>query len=186
MHNLESIEDLLKLQKKLDLKTKSKRSNGFTPRKRDGVDLKFALDDEFNEFMKELPDAVNFKYWKEKKHDAHKQLIEYVDCLFFLLAAINEFHNRKSWLRERVDRAFKRITPNRYILSKENLSHFKYAIAASNLETDYDLIALFDYYFSIGEAAGYNHKNILDAYWEKWNMNMGRDKKDWILGGNNG
>lgn len=183
MHNLESIEDLLKLQKKLDSKTKRKRSNGFIPRKRDNLDLKFALDDEFNEFMKELPNEINFKTWKEKKYNPDKQLIEYVDCLFFLLAAINEFHNRKSWVKERVDRAFKRIIPERYILNKENLSHFKYAIAASNLEKDYDLIALFDYYFSIGEAAGYTYKNILDAYFEKWNMNMGRDKKDWMLGG---
>ena len=113
MHNLESIEDLLKLQKKLDSKTKRKRSNGFIPRKRDNLDLKFALDDEFNEFMKELPNEINFKTWKEKIYNPDKQLIEYVDCLFFLLAAINEFHNRKSWVKERVDRAFKRITPER-------------------------------------------------------------------------
>lgn len=182
MHNLRNIEDLLKLQKELDLKTRSKRENGFTPRKRDHVDLKFALDDEFNEFMKELPDNINFKYWKEKEHNPHKQLIEYVDCLFFLLAAINEFHSRKLELKERINRIFKSMSPA-YYLDKEILSKFKYVIAASNLKAEYDLVSLFEYYFYLGESAGYSYENILDAYWEKWNINMGRDKKDWKLGG---
>ncbi|MGL5932764.1 MAG: dUTP diphosphatase [Cetobacterium sp.] len=175
--------ELLELQKELDKKAKTKRGNGFTPRKRDAFDLAMALDDEFNEFMKELPNQLNFKTWKDKEYDSHKQLIEYADCLFFILGAINDFHRQKEWLQYRCDLSLKELKPSIKPLDKHLLSGFKYAIQVANLEKDYDVIAIFDFYLEIGAAAGYTVKNLLDAYWEKWNINMGRDKKDWTLGG---
>lgn len=184
MRTPENIFELLKLQKKLDKKTSGQRESGFIPRKRDAFDLAMALDDEFNEFMKELPDKVNFKYWKDKKHDPHKQLIEYVDCLFFLLGAINDFHSRKTDIQTRIGLSIADLKPKSvYSLDKEHLSEFKYAIQVADLENEFDIINLVDFYLEIGASVGYCAKDIYNAYWEKWNINIGRDKKDWTLGG---
>ncbi|MGL5796948.1 MAG: dUTPase [Cetobacterium sp.] len=178
-----NIFELLKLQKELDKKTSAERINGFKPRKRDAFDLTMALDDEFNEFMKELPDELNFKYWKDKKHNPHKQLIEYADCLFFIAGAINDFHSKKSGLIARIDLMFKDFEKSETELNKGLLSQFKYTLGSIDLEDEYEIIVLTEFYLEIGSAAGYTSENIFDAYWEKWNINMGRDKKDWTLGG---
>ncbi|MGL5717354.1 MAG: dUTP diphosphatase [Paraclostridium sp.] len=184
MEIAKSIFGLLLLQKELDKKTRGLRESGFMPRKRDAFDLAMALDDEFNEFMKELPDKVNFKCWKDKKHDPHKQLIEYVDCLFFLLGAINDFHSRKTDIQTRIGLSIAELKPKSvYSLDKKQLSEFKYAIQIADLENEFDVISLIDLYIEIGASVGYCAENIYDAYWEKWNINMGRDKKDWTLGG---
>ncbi|WP_047394328.1 dUTP diphosphatase [Cetobacterium sp. ZOR0034] len=183
MRTPENIFELLKLQKELDKKTSGLRESGFTPRKRDAFDLSMALDDEFNEFMKELPDELNFKYWKDKKHDPHKQLIEYVDCLFFLLGAINDFHSRKIDMQIRICLSMDDLKSSDKKLDKKSLSEFKYAIQIANLEDEFDMVTLSRFYLEIGAAAGYCAKDIYNAYWEKWNINMGRDKKDWTLGG---
>ncbi|MGL5903940.1 MAG: dUTP diphosphatase [Cetobacterium sp.] len=183
MKKPENIFDLLKLQKELDKKTSGSRLDGFTPRKHDAFDLIMAFDDEFNEFMKELPDELSFKFWKGKTYDSHKQLIEYADCLFFLLAAINNFHPKKTTLQTRIGLSICDLKPSDKKLDKKSLSEFKYAIQLANLEDEFDVVTLSCFYLEIGAAAGYCAKDIYNAYWEKWNINMGRDKKDWTLGG---
>lgn len=81
--------DLLKLQKQLDEEVAKPRPNGFVPRERTLLDIKLALDDEFQEWLRELPQELNFKTWKEKEYKREDELIEITDCLFFILQWLN-------------------------------------------------------------------------------------------------
>ena len=80
-----SFDDLLYLQKLLDNEVSKPRKNGFVPRKRNDMDILSALDDEFQEWQKELPYEYNFKTWKQKEYSREKELEEFVDILFFFL-----------------------------------------------------------------------------------------------------
>ena len=62
----EIFEELLNLQRILDENTGKTRQNGFIPRERNKMDIILSLDDEFQEWLKELPSELNFKTWKEK------------------------------------------------------------------------------------------------------------------------
>ncbi len=62
----ETFKDLLNLQRILDENTGKTRQNGFIPRERNKMDIILSLDDEFQEWLKELPSELNFKTWKEK------------------------------------------------------------------------------------------------------------------------
>lgn len=74
--------ELLGMQKQLDETVEKPRKSGYIPRKRTLLDIKLALDDEFQEWLRELPDEYNFKTWKEKEYSREKELIELVDVLF--------------------------------------------------------------------------------------------------------
>lgn len=81
--------ELLELQRILDMETAKPRENGFEPRKRNEQDILSALDDEFQEWQKELPYEYNFKTWKQKEYNREKELEEFVDVLFFFLQYVN-------------------------------------------------------------------------------------------------
>lgn len=83
-----TFEDLIHLQKELDKLILEPRENGFVPRTRTGLDKILALDDEFNEWLKELPYELNFKIWKQQKYNKNKELEEFTDILFFILAFV--------------------------------------------------------------------------------------------------
>lgn len=68
--------DLLEMQKQLDEEVAKPRENGFVPRKRTLLDIKLALDDEFQEWLRELPQELNFKTWKKKEYKREDELIE--------------------------------------------------------------------------------------------------------------
>ena len=57
----ETFEELLELQRILDENTTKTRENGFTPRERNEMDIIFSIDDEIQEWLKELPNELNFK-----------------------------------------------------------------------------------------------------------------------------
>ena len=61
----ETFEELLNLQKIFDKEVLKPRKNGFIPRERTEQDIIYALDDEIQEWLKELPKELNFKIWKE-------------------------------------------------------------------------------------------------------------------------
>lgn len=177
--------ELLELQKVLDDKTSAPRTDGFIPRKRTERDLRYALDDEFNEFMKELPVELNFKTWKKKEWSAEKQLEEFVDCLFFIAAAINDYKNKASmsveinWLQNTLEEYS-------YFYKSKNLVEFidifKSELNGSISLDCYDSIEeLISNYFSLSHKLGYSKNDLLNAYWKKWNKNMGRSENggDW-------
>lgn len=81
--------DLLKLQKQIDEELNKPKENGFIPRKRTLLDIKLTLDDEFQEWLRELPQELNFKTWKQREYSRENELIELTDVLFLMLQYIN-------------------------------------------------------------------------------------------------
>lgn len=64
-----TFEELLIFQEILGGKVGEPRPNGFTPRKRTITDILLSLDDEFQEWLRELPQEYNFKTWKQKEYE---------------------------------------------------------------------------------------------------------------------
>lgn len=180
MKKINNLLDLVELQRELDFKTAQTRQSGFSPRPRTELDLKLALDDEFNEFMKELPDNINFKTWKEKVHSPEKQLEEFVDCFFFILALIDtgtyrEFENcSKIWefYGENLGTYWKPSTDKELVVA--DLIGIKSNFLEAELSDE-----LMKNFIWLAKMLKYTKEQLIEAYLKKWHKNMGRPEKDW-------
>lgn len=178
-----TFEDLLNLQNILDENTAKTRENGFTPRDRNKMDIIFSIDDELQEWLKELPQECNFKTWKQKEYSRERELEEITDILFFLL----QLANFKPHIIDFFERDFEKWEE----VMKVN-DEFKRDF--DDLETRDFLVG--DFKINLGEI--YNHflirsyimlcawrnftkQDILNKYWEKWQKNMNRISEDWTL-----
>lgn len=178
----QSFEDILKLQEILDNEIHKARDNGFIPGERTIEKIILSLDDEINEFAKELPLELNFKTWKEKEHAPKKQLEEYVDILFFLAEWIN---NKKHDLNYLSRHSFEGVLDDWLVLEKNK--HNKYVFEIG------DILQLKEYllgesledvnycYVLMATSLNYTTKKIYAQYWKKWQENMKRIDKDWSL-----
>ena len=170
--------DLLELQKILDDEVSKPRENGFEPRKRNEQDILSALDDEFQEWQKELPYEYNFKTWKQKEYNREKELEEFVDVLFFFLQYVNYRAKIASWVIEDFEEAFyDYIGPETEIsLEIPHLIYcFKGDLWCNNIED------AFYEWRAIAYVRGFTTEEIFDTYWKKWQFNMGRQNKDWVI-----
>ena len=165
--------DLLELQIQLDEEVAKPRENGFVPREM--LDIKLALDDEFQEWLRELPQELNFKTWKKKEYKREDELIEITDCLFFILQWVNANNFTKSMLdiySRKLEIFEKVINENLRTL----ISMFK-----NYLWTDKTLI-IFSIWICICIERGFTKDEIIQAYLTKWKRNMRvRIKEDWSL-----
>lgn len=167
--------ELLNLQKILDTNVAKNRNNGFIPRSRTNLDIKLALDDEFQEWLRELPQEYNFKYWKQKEYNREKELEELTDCLFFLLAYENNndqvlFYD---W--------FERFNEIEYALElREYIVAFKELLWGLG-KRDAIYILVIRTYIQIIKKRGFTKEDIINTYWEKWQRNMKRPNEDWNL-----
>lgn len=172
--------EILGMQKQLDEEISMPRKSGFVPRERTLFDIKGALDDEFQEWWKELPDEYNFKTWKEKTYNRDKELVELVDCLFFFLQLVNMFENFKNYEEFNLEKHFcdfENITTNKNL--KIIINEFKYCLWNN------DLIFAFRTWIKICNLRGFTREEIIQAYIKKWKQNIGeRPNGDWSLGGN--
>lgn len=172
--------DLLNLQRILDKAIEKIRNNGFVPRKRNVLDILLAIDDEFQEWCRELPQEYNFKTWKQKEYSREKELEELTDILFFFLQYCNVAREIEKVSISTVfsfsgteKTEFKSIeTSLNYLISK-----FKF-----NLWNETKDFAFYDY-MQIVYFRGFTKEDLLNTYWEKWQKNMTRINKDWILEG---
>lgn len=191
-----TFEEALILQEILDGKVGKPRPNGFLPRERNWTDMKLSLLDEFMEWLKELPQEINFKTWKQKTYNREKELEEYVDCLFFFLQIINStISELEKYKNESKDyNVEKEIIFFKGLSLKSDFDFKKYSQKEieSKLEEKiqwfnkylfwYDSIS--DAYFTwldISALRGFTKQEILDTYWNKWKKNMERINKDWSL-----
>lgn len=167
--------DLLEMQKQLDEEVAKPRENGFIPRKRTLLDIKLALDDEFQEWLRELPQELNFKTWKKKEYKREDELIELTDCLFFILQWVNANNFTKSMsdiYSRRLEIFEKDINENLRTL----ISMFK-----KYLWTDKTLI-IFSIWICICIESGFTKDEIIQTYLTKWKRNITvRIKDDWSL-----
>lgn len=165
--------DLLEMQKQLDEEVAKPRENGFVPRQRTLLDLKLALDDEFQEWLRELPQELNFKTWKKKEYKREDELIELTDCLFFILQWVNANNFTKSMLdiySRKLEIFEKVINENLRTL----ISMFK-----NYLWTDKTLI-IFSIWICICIERGFTKDEIIQAYLTKWKTNITvRVKEEW-------
>lgn len=174
----ETFEELLNLQKILDENTAKTRENGFTPRERNEMDIIFSIDDELQEWLKELPSELNFKTWKQKEYSRDKELEEITDILFFMLQLVNYRQYYKIPFKEdfekwdKIERAIFQY-PNNIIVYTEA---FK-----SDLYNKHFVRHIFQDYIILCSCRNFTKQDILDKYFEKWQKNMDRVNKDWTL-----
>lgn len=173
-----SFDDLLYLQKLLDKEVSKPRKNGFVPRKRNDMDILSALDDEFQEWQKELPYEYNFKTWKQKEYSREKELEEFVDVLFFFLQYVNYQAEVHYCIVEIFTEPFNDFCAGRIktttVLS-EWIGIFKEELWSR------EIVEAFESYFYIATKRGFNIDEILETYWNKWKINIKRINKDWVI-----
>lgn len=173
--------DLLELQRILDKEIAKSRNNGFIPRKRDELDILLAIDDEFQEWLRELPQEYNFKTWKQKEYSREKELEELTDVLFFFLQYANnffvDFNEYKIDYYKKFFSDYGESYRNRDLMSC--IRDFKCDLWSRN-----DMTVFLDY-ISICKNRGFTKEDLLNTYWKKWQKNMTRINKDWILEGKN-
>lgn len=179
--------DLLEMQKQLDEEVAKPRENGFIPRKRTLLDIKLALDDEFQEWLRELPDEHNFKTWKQKEYNRENELIEIVDVLFFILSYINttdDEYNKKyfNFCYNEYFKTYSRFS-DRFSL-EEVITSFKRKIWEWNslVKSPRDYIdgSIISDYLTLVTKRGFTKDEMIQAYLTKWERNITvRVKEEW-------
>lgn len=178
--------DLLELQKILDDEVSKPRKNGFIPRSRKEFDIFLSIDDEIQEWCRELPSELNFKTWKEKEYNRKKELEELTDILFFFLQYFNHHWMMLERLGNKVDRncyshkIFKLST----IFDRPIQVGCRFQIKLYSLKhciwSD-KMTEAFKVYLDIALTRGFNTNDLLETYWKKWQTNMKRINKDWVI-----
>ena len=175
---MKTFEELLEMQKQQDIEIYKHRKNGYIPRKKTLLDIKLALDDEFQEWLRELPDEYNFKTWKEKEYDREKELVEITDCLFFFLQMFNMEDIKKeywiTWCEEEFNNFGKDETDiNSFYLEIE---YFKEAL------WNEDYHECFCSWVRICVLRKFSKEDIVNQYCKKWKENISsRVDGDWSL-----
>lgn len=184
----ETFQDLLYLQSVLDDEVAKPRENSFVPRKREELDILLSIDDEFNEWLKELPKIYNFKTWKQKEYDLEKELEELTDILFFFL----QYFNHKKIFTERMCSSVELSSLTMKMNKIENIFLNKYEDLCS-LSTRIHLFkhylwsneilngVAFEQYMYIVNDRSFSTQDLINKYWEKWQTNMKRINGDWTL-----
>ena len=171
-----NFKELLELQRILDNKMNEKRENGFNPRERTELDIKLALDDEFQEWLKELPYEKNFKTWKQKEYSRAKELEEFVDILFFFLQySLFEHKVVKFQYEKDFNYLEYEILNSKGVRLKTLICKFK-----EELWND-KMLTIFRTYLCLMEKRKFTKIEILETYYKKWQANMKRINKDWVI-----
>lgn len=181
----ETFENIMKLQKILDNEVAKIRNNGFIPRERSVLDILLSLDDEFQEWLRELPQKYNFKTWKQKEYSREKELEEFTDCLFFFVQYQNYFYSPNSYEYDSTICAIFNNWGETY--ESENLideiQEFKIYLWNSDCDEpfDFDFQCCFESWIAISKLREFTKEEILNTYWKKWKRNMERINGDWSL-----
>lgn len=183
--DIEDIEftDLLELQIQLDEEIIKPRENGFIPREITLFDIRLALDDEFQEWLRELPNEYNFKVWKEKEYNRENELIELVDVLFIFLKLFN-FKNDE-YANDSMGYWFDSFREDFELLDlPKTVLYFKEGLWSDDL-SETDFYDSFVRWIEICRLRGFTKEEVIQAYIKKWKYNIGeRPNGDWSLGGN--
>lgn len=174
-----NLEELLICQATLDKKIGEQRHNGFTPRKKNEIDIILALDDELQEWLKELPQEYNFKTWKQKKYNARKELEEFTDILFFYLQLIN-YRLQKGCIPVAAKNFLNELAAGYDMLQPDGNVIFYVCMLKQKLwDTDY--VGFLETYIKVAKARGFRKQQIIDMYWHKYIYNLKRIQGEWSL-----
>ena len=123
-----------------------------------------ALQVELGELANELPEV--FKFWSNKKNNYEKALVEYCDCLHFILSIGNELNfdqYKHKYIPIQKDSIIEQFI---FINTKAGtLSFFK-------AETDYNHII--QNFLGLGKMLGFTWSEIEQSYYEKNAINHTR------------
>lgn len=176
MKKPENLKDLLKLQKQLDEAVSEKRDNGFIPRPRTVQDILLSLDDEFQEWLRELPYEYNFKTWKQREYNREKEIEEFADILFFFLQLINKYSESEIYtLREMCCLTFEED------LTKYKTNIMTFIIDFKRKLWNNDYVGAFKSYLIIATKRKISKDELIEEYFKKWEKNFKRIKGDWSL-----
>lgn len=154
---LDQLKELLEMQRVLDESILTAKGIKEYPLE----NMKVALFVELGELMNEFP--TKFKHWKSSaKDNREKGLVEYVDCLHFVLSLANQ------------DEYFELHTPYEE-------AQFKYIhgiwetinLISRAIEGDF-FISLFLGLFQLGKELGFTWEEIYEAYKRKNEVNYQR------------
>ena len=173
-----SFEDLLKLQKILDIEIDKPRENGFKQRYRTDRDIRMSIIAEIVEFNEETKHS--HKTWKEKEFNEEKMKEEAVDILFFFLQNINHHFEGKN--------IFSKPCKDNAIRIWEEL----WTDRAFSFSDEFDLMASLSKPSFIDMCTSFTtrlvlfyktiemtKKEVYKIYFDKWQKNMKRIEGEW-------
>jgi len=123
-----------------------------------------ALQVELSELAQELPEV--FKFWSNKKNNYEKALVEYCDCLHFILSIGNDLE---------LNIALYTILPFKHKTILEQFSQTYYVIG--DLQHDpsqSELILVLQHFIALGEMIGFTPEQIEKSYYAKNAINHTR------------
>ena len=173
-----SFEDLLKLQKILDIEIDKPRENGFKQRYRTDRDIRMSIIAEIVEFNEET--KRSHKTWKEKEFNEEKMKEEAVDILFFFLQNINRYSEEKNAFsklcEENVARIWEKFWTDRVI---DLADEFDLIIALSKQFFLDMCVSFAKNLVSFYKNIGMTKKEVYKIYFNKWQKNMKRIEREW-------
>ena len=161
---------LFETQWKLDFKIKNEKELW-------GIDLLedkiLALNVELGELSNELPEES--KFWSNKRNDYEKALVEYVDCLHFILSIGNDINFNAYTAIQSNDANQAGLN-----IKKQLLAVYDW-INQFTMSLDFDITPakntynqLFNQFLFLGRGIGFTHEQIADAYYSKNETNHER------------
>ena len=123
-----------------------------------------SLQVELAELAQELPEV--FKFWSNKKNNYEKALVEYCDCLHFILSIGNDLE---------LNIALYTILPFKHKTILDQFSRTYYVIG--DLEHDpsqRELILVLQHFIALGEMLGFPWSEIEQSYYTKNSINHTR------------
>lgn len=183
-------EELLRMQKILNEEIKKPS----IPGKVSWLDITLALDDKFQEWLKQLPKEYNFETWEEKIYSKEKELEALTDILFLFLKFANtlndvekvgfelNFNEDYSNIDEFIKKEYKVLTRREALSEIEKIyfnNIFNIIIAFKQELWDFILpIRAFKIYWIIVYKRGFTKEEIIDKYCKKWEEIIEKMKED--------
>lgn len=167
-----NLQELFKIQAQLDERIKREHSLQCE----DTLDKKIlALRVEMSELANELPEA--FKFWSNKKNNYEKALVEYIDCLHFILSIgielniqdvdVGDHYNiERTTIASQLNNVFDNIVDIKICVESklsDTLLRYQYAWLIKNFRI-------------LGDMLEFTWKQVSDAYMDKNKINHERQE----------
>lgn len=158
---------LFDTQRKLDFKIKNEKELL-------GVDLLqekiLAVYVELGELASELPQV--FKFWSNKQNDYDKALVEYVDCLHFLLSIGNDINYRTYTALKPIK--LNTTTLDGFLNVFDSIDIFKNGLTFDDKNARETYEVLFNTFLNLGVLLNFTNEQITNAYYSKNEINHER------------
>lgn len=128
-----------------------------------------ALKVELGELANELPQV--FKYWSNKKNNYDKAIVEYVDCLHFILSLENFYKFTYE--------GFGDIKEVDAVTQFNSLFHAVGSLQYDELNKHSRLISIRALFIGLGEMLNFSSDEISAAYDEKYQINIQRQLENY-------